>query len=295
MPQAATPSNIVPFAFKDQLVRAMERDGEPWFVGRDVCRVLDIKNESHALGRLDDDERRDGVAINDPIGREQTVIIVSEPGVFRLIFTSRKPEAEEFKRWLAHEVLPALRRHGFYGVAPSESGPNSGAGLALLAGATFRDRVECCRLASRLAGRERALVLWAALDLPPIPPPPPNGQEMLLHEARQCLAQLLAWKSESQPDITIREAIEAALEDDSMNQLFLRSVGIRVNDGYATHFVVANSGKQLEKAFMGTDWAKGRWGPTLRRLPGATPAPPMRYSGEQRRGTFIPVEYLDGD
>jgi prophage antirepressor-like protein len=59
----------IPFAFEDHLVRVIKDAGEPWFVGRDVCRVLEIRNESHALSRLDPDERRDGVAISDPIGR----------------------------------------------------------------------------------------------------------------------------------------------------------------------------------------------------------------------------------
>ena len=107
-------TGISNFAFEDHLVRVVKQGDEPWFVGRDVCKVLQIKNETQAMSRLDSDERRDGVCITDPIGREQSVIVVSEPGVFRLVFSSRKPEAERFKRWLAHEVLPELRRTGSY-------------------------------------------------------------------------------------------------------------------------------------------------------------------------------------
>jgi len=107
-------SNIVPFVFKDSLVRAVEKDGELWFVGKDVCAVLEIKKHHQALDRLDPDER--GTCTTGTPGGIQEMIVVSEPGVFRLIFRSRKPQAEEFMRWLAHEVLPALRKHGFFGM-----------------------------------------------------------------------------------------------------------------------------------------------------------------------------------
>lgn len=101
---AAAQSNVIPFAFEDNLVRAVKRDEEPWFVGRDVCAVLDLQNVTRSLDRLDADEK--GVhTVNTP-GGPQEVVIISEPGVFRLVFTSRKAEAERFKRWLAHEVLP---------------------------------------------------------------------------------------------------------------------------------------------------------------------------------------------
>ncbi len=111
------------FDFDNEPVRATMIDGEPWFVGRDVCRILGIDNESQALSRLDDDERRDGVCIIDPIGRQQTPILISEPGVYNLVFTSRSEIAKRFKRWLAHEVLPALRKTGLYNMAAEEAEP----------------------------------------------------------------------------------------------------------------------------------------------------------------------------
>src|SRR5947209_2516806 len=81
----------VPFLFEGQhLVRAVvDSDGEPWFVGADVCRVLGIANPSDALGRLDDDERTTLGITEGGLGGPAR-IIVSEPGVYRLIFTSRK-------------------------------------------------------------------------------------------------------------------------------------------------------------------------------------------------------------
>ena len=75
---------ITPFAFEDHLVRATTRDNEPWFVGKDVCEVLGISKHHQALDRLDDDERGT-CSVGTPSG-EQIMIVVSEPGVYRLDF-----------------------------------------------------------------------------------------------------------------------------------------------------------------------------------------------------------------
>src|SRR5690606_36945674 len=91
-------------------VRTILIDGAPWFSAVDVCGVLEIGNVSQAMTRLDDDERT--LISNE--GRELNV--VSEAGLFSLILGSRKPEARAFKRWVTHEVLPAIRRTGSYSV-----------------------------------------------------------------------------------------------------------------------------------------------------------------------------------
>jgi prophage antirepressor-like protein len=79
---------VVPFAFEDKLVRTVRIEDEPWFAGKDVCSVLDIRDHKQALGRLDEDERG-GCSVPTPQG-PQEMIVVSEAGVYRLIFTSRK-------------------------------------------------------------------------------------------------------------------------------------------------------------------------------------------------------------
>ncbi|WP_217181424.1 phage antirepressor KilAC domain-containing protein [Streptomyces sp. AC495_CC817] len=89
-------------------VRTLLIDGEPWFSAIDVCGVLDISNPSQAMTRLDADERT--LISNE--GRDMNV--VSEAGLFSLILGSRKPEARVFKRWVTHEVLPQIRRTGYY-------------------------------------------------------------------------------------------------------------------------------------------------------------------------------------
>lgn len=110
---------IIPFLFQDdQLVRSITIDGEPWFVAADVCRVLGLANPTRSVDRLDADERETLHTVKG--NRGPGTIIVSEPGVYGLILTSRKLQAVAFKRWLKHDVIPALRKTGRYELAAGE-------------------------------------------------------------------------------------------------------------------------------------------------------------------------------
>lgn len=90
-------------------VRIVEVKNEPYFVASDVCKCLDIKNATQAVQRLDEDERS---MLN--IGRQGETNLVNEYGLYNLILASRKKEARAFKRWVTHEVLPSIRKHGAY-------------------------------------------------------------------------------------------------------------------------------------------------------------------------------------
>ena len=91
-------------------VRTVEINGKPHFVAADVCRSLEIANYTQAVQRLDEDER---AMFN--IGRQGDTNIVTESGLYSLVFGSRKPEAKAFKRWITHEVLPPeIRQTGGY-------------------------------------------------------------------------------------------------------------------------------------------------------------------------------------
>ena len=87
-------------------------DGEPMFVAADVCRVLEIENVSQTLSYLDADELASLVMMSGGQRREMNVI--TEAGLYSLILRSRKPEAKLFKRWVTHDVLPSIRKHGVY-------------------------------------------------------------------------------------------------------------------------------------------------------------------------------------
>lgn len=105
------------FRYQDHDVRTVLRDGQPWFVAADVCAVLGIGRPQDSVRYLDDDERG-RCPVDTPSG-EQEVLIVNEPGLYSLILRSRKPEAKAFKRWITHEVLPAIRRTGTYSTTPA--------------------------------------------------------------------------------------------------------------------------------------------------------------------------------
>lgn len=100
-------------------VRAQIIAGEPWFVAKDVCRILEIAKYRDAVARLDDDERES--VLMDTLGGTQQMVAVNESGLYHLIFQSRKPEARKFRKWVTSEVLPSIRRKGFY-IAGKTSG-----------------------------------------------------------------------------------------------------------------------------------------------------------------------------
>lgn len=94
-------------------VRTFMIDETPWFVAVDVCNALDIGNSRQAVSRLDEDERNT-VIINDGTSGNPIKTIINESGLYALMLTSRKAEAKQFKRWITHEVIPSIRKHGLY-------------------------------------------------------------------------------------------------------------------------------------------------------------------------------------
>ena len=110
---AANPKNLpVEFTFDESLVRTVVKDGEAWFVAKDVCDILDIGDPSKAVDRLDEDETGT-TSIRTTVGQRE-LLTVNEFGLYSLIFTSRKPEAKRFRKWVTSEVLPAIRQTGRY-------------------------------------------------------------------------------------------------------------------------------------------------------------------------------------
>lgn len=118
-------NELMNLTFQGANIRVLMRDGEPWWVARDVCEALGIANYRDAVARLDEDEK-DAVGITDAMGRTQETTIINEPGLYRIVLGARmkhdgSPESERrnakvaaFKRWVTHEVLPSIRRTGSY-------------------------------------------------------------------------------------------------------------------------------------------------------------------------------------
>lgn len=124
-------------------IRAMRgEDGEPMFIAGDVAKILGYGDATHMTRRLEDDEK--GLRSVETPGGTQMANVITEPGLYSAILGSRVPKAKAFKRWVTHEVLPALRRDGGYMVARDETPEQTMARAVLLAQATIdrqRDRI----------------------------------------------------------------------------------------------------------------------------------------------------------
>lgn len=256
---------ITPFDFEGRAVRVVEDDaGLPWFVALDVCECLDIRNTSHALSRLDDDEK--GVANSDTLGGTQQVATVNEPGLYSLTLTSRKPEAKRFKRWITHDVLPALRRTGRYDMAegqgtepeppPMPLAPQHRADVLVSASRSFAALARTGRtlrmgharaLAAANAATLRATGVDLIAELDAADLLMDAGPAALGHDGSGAdLAKVSAWL-EGRAEVTTREVIAGALDgnpDDRSLQTrvgaLMRTLGwrnIQVRRGLARHRV----------------------------------------------------------
>lgn len=107
------------FTYNSLQVRTIEKDGEPWFVLKDVCDILGLGTPARVAERLDDDE----VSLThlvDSLGRKQEMTVISESGLYNVILRSDKPEAKPFRKWVTSEVLPAIRKTGSYKAPKAE-------------------------------------------------------------------------------------------------------------------------------------------------------------------------------
>ncbi|MFY7939000.1 MAG: Bro-N domain-containing protein [Flavobacterium sp.] len=107
-------NSIVPFQFDTNEIRVIVIDGEPWFVAKDICNVLEISDVSNACKRLKDYEKATHTVSTR--GGNQDMAIISESGLYRLVLTSRKPQAEPFQDWVVQVVLKQIRKTGSYSV-----------------------------------------------------------------------------------------------------------------------------------------------------------------------------------
>ena len=104
-------------------VRIIPVDGELMFVAKDVCDCLEITKHRDAISRLDSDER--GSVKLDTPGWKQDIAAINEYGLYSLVLSSRKPEAKDFKRWITHDVIPAIRKTGSYSMVIPQTLPEA--------------------------------------------------------------------------------------------------------------------------------------------------------------------------
>jgi prophage antirepressor-like protein len=125
-------NQLVPFTFENHDVRTVMIDGAPWFIAKDVCDILGIQQPANVMRDFPKSEK--GVysihtSSENGTKQRREMLTVNEPGLYRLIFQSRKPEAEKFKTWVFSEVLPQIRCTGTYSM--KEVGNVSGRVYAL--------------------------------------------------------------------------------------------------------------------------------------------------------------------
>lgn len=281
------------------MVRTVVLDGDPWFVATDLTRILGFRDNANATRYLRDHEK--GTLKGSTLGGQQTQTIVSEAGLYRLIFRSSKPEAERFQDFVFQEVLPALRRTGTYTVPGREDNAVAddlpvrrvpGDHIAELTAKTA-----AVREARILMGRAFAARVWQELDMPaagdmraPLTSVPP----LLEDEAFAILIDLL-----SAPDrdgVIIADRVASAVElkrSDLIESLGLKLVwriaGRACREGA---LFVANRAPAIACAFAGTaretDAAQ-----RLRDIPGAASGHArIAAIGFNGRGTIVPADQL---
>jgi prophage antirepressor-like protein len=276
-------SEIIPFDFEEHAVRVVLRDGEPWFVAADVCRVLEIGNPSDAVSRLDDDERETVGALTLGIaegqsgrGGARSLTIISESGLYALVLTSRKEAARRFRKWITAEVLPAIRRTGRYDHTPL---PAEDAGE--VAGLPLREAelwLSIVREARLTRGTRAAAALWARSPLPPLSDAAPRGTAP---EGGPCLAHLLAIIGGALAGARAGNPEAAA----ALTRMLCRALpeGLFVGNG-------------AHAPFTGTRWSGGAHAAALASLPGALAgrrADPQRLGGAMVRGVVVPWSLVD--
>ncbi len=111
-------NNLQIFNYKDKEVRTIEKNGEPWWVLKDVCEVLTLGSPHKIADRLDEDEK--GRNLIPTLGGNQEMTVINESGLYNVILRSDKPEAKPFRKWITSEVLPSIRKTGSYSVHKSD-------------------------------------------------------------------------------------------------------------------------------------------------------------------------------
>jgi len=263
-------SEIIPFDFEEQAVRAIMRDGEPWFVAADVCRVLEILNTTDAVRRLDEDE----VTLDQIEGSRSALNLISESGLYALVIRSDKPAARRFRKWITAEVLPAIRRTGRY-VHPAAPMAEP----ALQSPGPFREAelwLSMVREARLLAGTRAGLAMWARSPLPPLNP---AQQPAVAQPSPEVGLRCLAFLHRAAP-----ARLQAQHVGDDHADALLAPLGLRL----APEGLFVANGAAI---FDGSPWAAGVHRAALRALPG-TEASVRRLQGGCVRGFVVPFTHL---
>jgi len=109
------------FEFEDKVIRVIRHNDEPWFVAKDICDILNISNNRDAISKIPEKWKKDDVGFSDTINRTQKMTIINEPAVYKIIMRSNKPVAEKFQEFVCEDILPSIRKKGYYKLDEKEN------------------------------------------------------------------------------------------------------------------------------------------------------------------------------
>ncbi len=298
-----TQTEPVPYLFDGAPVRIIDRDGMPWFVASDVAKVLGYAEPHKAVAR----HCKGGADHPIPTdGGKQSMKIIGEPDVYRLVMRSKLPAAERFEAWVYGEVLPSIRRTGRYAAPVPE--PADAAMAAFedpkdVTGSLSR-RMRLVELALRIKGRKAAAELWRALELPGhdtvMQPAEPGPRLTLEADGWRCLRTLL--DHPLSPDLSVAEALAHLRQVDQPGRCLaerLGRTGIRVDPPRDRRrspagFAVSNTAAGLELVYHRTEWSGRGWRRALLDLPGAASGPVTCFgNGRRSRTVLVPWACMD--
>lgn len=286
-------NSVQTFYFKTLPVRVIFRSEEPWFVAADVCRILGITNHRDAVQKLDDDEK-DCVGLTDAIGRDQETTIVSESGLYTLLLRCRDAvkvgtDAHRFRKWVTSEVLPSIRRDGFYEIPGKVTSPDTNLdgrafGFPL---AKVNSIASMMRAVQNAAGPEAALEIYRLSGMPQISHltvgaiagtscDDPNG----------CIRHLL--RASTRNGVSMANLLTMALHD-AVAAKSLPDYGLKLGPQEASDcLAIANRHPFLARLYADTQWC-GDWRVALTMLPGARASRgKVTFGKETERATLLP-------
>ncbi|KZK96055.1 MULTISPECIES: Bro-N domain-containing protein [unclassified Pseudovibrio] len=281
-------SALTIFDFEEHPVRTLSVDGLFWFIAKDVCTVLDIKNSRDAVAKLDRDEQ--GVVSTDTLGGQQKVTAVNESGLYSLIFSSRKSSAKKFKKWVTAEVLPALRQSGTYSMGPTPQKQEDAKQVLLVN--EMNARANLLKEARYIYGREAAMALWDRLGLPEIAGEGVNEVAgTAADDPDGCLTHLINFTCGK--NLSVRIALAFALADD-IGARRMEQLGIKLRPhAYPDGVAIAYDHDYLWEVFRLTQW-HGNWKLALQKLPAACQSQnAIMIDGKQRRAVVLPLALVE--
>lgn len=284
-------SALTIFDFEEHTVRTLSIDGLFWFIAKDVCSVLDIKNSRDAVGKLDREELR--VVSTDTLGGQQDVTAVNESGLYSLIFNSRKPAAKKFKKWVTSEVLPALRQTGSYSFGPPlEQSPKTPDPKQVLLVNEMNARANLLKEARYIYGREAAACLWEKLKLPEIAGEGVNQVAgTAADDPEGCLSHLINFTCGR--NLAVKVVLAFGLADEVAARR-VEQLGIKVRpQAYPDGVAIAYDHEYLWQVFRLTQW-HGNWKLALQKLQGAHQSQnAITIDGKQRRAVILPLSLVE--